>query len=124
MKQKTITSSEILAEVAVKGLQEVKGLDIVVMDLRKVVGAVADFFIVCSGTSDKHVQALANSAEAFAIKDLKDKPINVEGYQQGEWVLVDFVDVVVHVFQRDKRKFYNIEDLWADADFREIENMY
>ena len=124
MKQKTITSSEILAEVAVKGLQEVKGLDIVVMDLRKVVGAVADFFIVCSGTSDKHVQALANSAEAFAIKDLKDKPINVEGYQQGEWVLVDFVDVVVHVFQRDKRKFYNIEDLWADADFREIENLY
>ena len=124
MKQKTITSSEILAEVAVKGLQEVKGLDIVVMDLRKVVGAVADFFIVCSGTSDKHVQALSNSAEEFAIKDLQDKPISIEGYQQGEWVLVDFVDVVVHVFQRDKRKFYNIEDLWADADFREIENLY
>ena len=124
MKQKTITSSEILAEVAVKGLQEVKGMDIVVMDLRKVVGAVADFFIVCSGTSDKHVQALANSAEEFARKDLQDKPISVEGYQKGEWVLVDFVDVVVHVFQRDKRKFFNIEDLWADADFREIENLY
>lgn len=124
MKQKTTTASEILSEVAVKGLQEVKGLDIVVMDLRNVGGAVADFFVVCSGTSDKHVQALANSVEEFARKDLKDKPISTEGYQQGEWILVDFVDVVVHVFQKPKRLFYNIEDLWADAEFREIENLY
>lgn len=123
MKQKTTTSSEILSEVAVKGLQEVKGIDIVVMDLRNVVGAIADFFIVCSGTSDKHVQALAGSVEDYARKDLKDKPINKEGYQLGEWILVDYVDVVVHIFQKEKRKFYNIEDLWADGEIREIENV-
>ena len=124
MKQKTITSSEILSKVAVKGLQEVKGLDIVIMDLRNVVGAVSDFFIVCSGTSDRHCQALANSVEEFARKDLKDKPINIEGYQQGEWVLIDFVDVVVHVFQKDRRDFYDIEGLWADADFKKVESLY
>lgn len=124
MKQKTTTSSEILSEVAVKGLQEVKGMDIVVMDLRNVVGAIADFFVVCSGTSDKHVQALASSVEDFARKDLKDKPINKEGYQLGEWILVDYVDVVIHIFQKEKRRFYNIEDLWADGEIREIENLY
>ncbi len=124
MKQKTTTSSEILSEVVIKGLQELKGYDITLMDLRNVSGAVADFYVVCSGTSDKHVQALANSVEKFAWNDLKDKPISTEGYQQGEWVLVDFVDVVVHVFQKPKRLFYNIEDLWADAEFRAVENLH
>ncbi len=124
MKQKTTTSSEILSEVAVKGLQELKGFDIVVMDLRNVGGAIADFYVICSGTSDKHVQALANSVEDFARKDLKDKPISTEGYQQGEWILVDFADVVVHVFQKPKRLFYNIEDLWADAEFKVVENLF
>jgi len=122
MKQKTTTASEILAEVAVKGLQEKKGIDIVVIDLREVAGAITEFFVICSGTSDKHVQALAYSVEEFARKDLKDKPLSMEGYQQGEWVLVDYVNVVVHVFQESRRKFYNIEDLWADGKFRKVEN--
>lgn len=122
MKQKTTTAAEILVEVAVQGLQGKKGVDIAVIDLRKVQGAVTDFFVICSGTSDKHAKALAYSVEELALKELKDKPLSIEGYEKGEWVLVDFVNVVVHVFQEDRRKFYNIEDLWADGDYRKIED--
>lgn len=122
MKQRTITSSELLSEVVVKGLQEKKGLDIVRMDLRNVPGAVTDFFVVCTGTSDKHVQALAYSSEKLALEELQDKPMSISGYQAGEWVLLDFVDVVVHVFQREKREFFNIEDLWGDAEFKHYQD--
>lgn len=92
------------------------------MDLRNVNGAVTDFFIVCTGTSDRHVKALAESAEEFAKKELQDKPISREGVQLGEWVLVDYVNVVVHVFLGEKRKFYDIEGLWGDAEFLKVEN--
>lgn len=118
MKQRTISASETLAEVAIKGLQDKKGLNIVRMDLRNVTGAVTDFFIICTGTSDKHVQALSYSAEKLALEELSDKPMSMSGYQAGEWVLIDFVDVVVHVFLQEKREFFNIEDLWGDAEFK------
>ncbi len=122
MTQTTATASEVLSEVAVKGIQEKKGLDIVRLDLREAEGAITDYFVICSGTSDKHVQALARSVEDLAFKELKDKPINIEGYPSGEWVLLDFVDIVVHIFQRDKRTFFDIEGLWADADVKPYED--
>lgn len=124
MTETTTTTSELLSEVAVKGLQEKKGLDIVRMDLRDADGAITDYFVICSGTSDRHVQALSKSVDEVIRKELKDKPINTEGYTTGEWILIDYVDVVIHIFQREKRTFYDIEGLWGDAEVKSYENVY
>ena len=124
MKQMTTTAAEQLAEVAVKGLEDKKGLEIVRLDLRDVEGAISDFFVICSGTSDKHVQALSRSVEDMLRKEENDKPINIEGYSAGEWVLLDYVNVVVHIFQRDRRDFFDIEGLWGDAEVKKYEEIH
>ena len=119
---KTIaTEAKSLSQIAIEGLQEKKGQEIVRMDLTEVPGAVTDYFVICTGTSDRHVQALANSVEAIIQEDAGEKPHNKEGVQQGEWVLLDYVNVVVHIFQREKRTFYDIEGLWGDAEFENFE---
>lgn len=117
MMQKTITESKTIQQQAVDALEAKKGVNITMMDLRNVPGAITDYFVICTGTSDKHVQALADSVEEQLKLNLDERPINVEGHSQGEWVLIDYVDLVVHVFIREKRDFYNIEDLWGDAVF-------
>ncbi|MEM0995806.1 MAG: ribosome silencing factor [Bacteroidota bacterium] len=121
MTRKITTAAEVLSDIIIQGLQEKKGNSITRMDLRNVNGAITDYFVICTGTSDRHVQALAESVEEVVRKDLQDKPISREGTQKGEWVLLDYVDVVVHIFLSDKRRFYDIEGLWGDAEFEEIE---
>ena len=115
--------SELLVEEIVKGLQEKKGKGIVSLDLREIPNAVTDFYVVCSGDSNTHVNALANSVEDEVRKALKDKPWHVEGTSNAEWVLLDYVNVVLHVFQRSARDHYNIEGLWADAVVKEYEEV-
>ena len=115
--------SELLVEEIVKGLQEKKGKGIVSLDLRDIPNAVTDFYVVCSGDSNTHVNALANSVEDEVRKALKDKPWHVEGTSNAEWVLLDYVNVVLHVFQRSARDHYNIEGLWADAVVKEYEEV-
>ncbi|MEL6673670.1 MAG: ribosome silencing factor [Bacteroidota bacterium] len=104
-----------LSEIAVKGLQEIKGRNIVRMDLRNSDGSVTDFFVICTGTSDKHVEALADSV-VKEMSDLGEKPISKEGFEHAEWILLDYVNVVVHIFLGDKREFYRLEGLWGDAE--------
>jgi ribosome-associated protein len=112
-----------LVEQIVGGLQEKKGKDIVTLDLRKIDNAVSDYFVVASGDSNTHVEALAGSVEEFVRKTSKDKPWHVEGTSNAEWVLMDYVNVVVHIFQRDPRELYNIEGLWADAITKEYDEV-
>src|SRR6187551_4026407 len=119
-KKRKGVSSEILSEIIVKGMQEKKATDIVVIDLRKVKNAVADFFIVCSGNSDKQIDAIADSIDEEVFKALKENPWHVEGKNNKEWMLLDYIDVVAHVFRKDRREFYALERLWGDADIREI----
>ena len=114
--------SEKLAEVIVKGMQEKKASDVVVMDLRKVKNAVADFFILCSGNSDKQLDAIADSIDAEVFKALKENPWHSEGKSNKEWVLLDYIDVVAHVFRKDKREFFALERLWGDAEITEIKD--
>jgi ribosome-associated protein len=121
MKQKTDVSSEQLAMAAVEGIRDKKGLDIVTMDLRNVKGAITDFFVIASGTSDRHVQALADSVEKYIRENLNDRPFSREGVQRGEWILLDYVNVVVHLFQSERRYFFDIESLWADAETKRWE---
>lgn len=121
-KKRKGVSSEVLSEVIVKGMQEKKATDIVVMDLRKVKNAVADFFVICSGNSDKQLDAIADSVDEEVFKALKENPWHTEGKNNKEWMLLDYIDVVVHVFRKDRREFYALERLWGDADIVQIEN--
>jgi ribosome-associated protein len=114
--------SDTLAEVAVRGLQDRKGQDIVVMNLKELKNAVADYFIICSASSDTQLDALARSVEEEVEKVTGQAPWQSEGRTNREWVLLDYVDVVVHVFLRDRRQFYALEELWGDAEITHIED--
>jgi ribosome-associated protein len=108
--------STILADIAVKGMQEKKAKNIVLMDLRKIHNAVTDYFVICHGDSNTQVDAIAGSVEEEIRKAIGEKPWHREGFENAEWILLDYVDIVVHVFQKDQRDFYKLEALWADAE--------
>jgi ribosome-associated protein len=114
--------AEQLVDAVVYGMEEVKGHDIVVMDLRKVPNALSDFFVVCHGTSNTQVQAIADSVEKETFRILQDEPAHREGARNATWILMDYVNVIVHVFSKDARDFYALEDLWADASVKRIGN--
>ncbi len=113
--------SDELSACIIKGIQEKKGENIVVLDLQTVDGAVTDFFVICEGNSNTQVDAIKDSIEEEVRKALGEKPWHIEGTSNLEWVLLDYVNVVAHVFQKDKRAHYNLEGLWADADTKQIE---
>ncbi|MEP5253550.1 MULTISPECIES: ribosome silencing factor [Winogradskyella] len=106
------------------GIEEVKGKEITILDLREIENTVCDYFIVCEGSSNTQVNAIVNSVQKQVSKSLKDKPWHVEGTDNAEWVLMDYVNVVVHVFQKHIREFYDIEELWGDAKVTQIETSY
>jgi len=108
-------SSKDLSELVAKGMTEKKGLDIAILDLRKVKNSITDFFVICSGNSDTQLDALANSVEDEVYKISQTEPWQKEGKANGEWILIDYVDVVAHIFNKDKRKHYDLEELWGDA---------
>jgi ribosome-associated protein len=114
--------AEHLVEAVVHGMEEVKAHDIVVMDLRKVPNALSDFFVVCHGTSNTQVQAIADSVEKETFRLLQDEPAHREGTRNATWILMDYVNVIVHIFSKDARDFYALEDLWADASVKRISN--
>jgi ribosome-associated protein len=122
MPRKKKQDSEKLADLVVKGMQEKKASDIVVMDLREVRNAVADFFVLCSGNSDKQLGAISDSVDEFVYKDLKENPWHSEGRNNKEWMLLDYISVVVHIFKKDRREFYALEKLWGDAKTTVIED--
>lgn len=110
-----------LVDAIVRGIQEVKGKEIRVIDLRNIQNAVTDFFVICHGTSDTQVEAIAREIQKLVFKELNDEAIHREGMDKCEWVLLDYFDVVAHIFKEEARHFYNLEKLWADADVKEIE---
>lgn len=114
-------SSKKLCDAVVKGMVEKKAADILVMDLRKVKNAVADFFVICSGGSDKQLDAITQSIDEEVYKAVKENPWHVEGKNNKEWMLLDYFDVVAHVFRKDKRDFFALEKLWGDAEMTEID---
>ena len=112
-----------LSELIVQGMLEKKAEDIVLMDLREVQNAVSDFFVLCSGNSDTHIDAVAESIEEEVKKNSQQSPWHREGREQREWILIDYVDVVAHVFNKEKRMFYGLEELWGDAKIQKLEVM-
>lgn len=120
-KKDSLPSSQKLSDLIVKGMQEKKASEIVLLDLRKVKNAVADFFVICSGNSDKQIDAIADSVDEEVFKGLKENPWHVEGKNNKEWMILDYTNVVVHIFRKDRRSFYALEKLWGDAEITEIE---
>ena len=120
-KKRKGASSEKLSDVIVKGMLEKKAADIVVMDLRKIKNAVADFFVICSGNTDKQIDAISDSIDSEVFKALKENPWHTEGKNNKEWMLLDYINVVVHIFRHDKREFFALEKLWGDAKFTEVD---
>ncbi|WP_207533599.1 ribosome silencing factor [Desertivirga arenae] len=118
VKSKTINESTIISELVIHGIQEKKGNEIVRLDLRNIHSSIADYFVICHAESSTQVRAIASSIEEEVFKASKQNPVRVEGLEYGEWVLLDYVDVVVHVFKTDKRQFYGIEELWGDAEMQ------
>ncbi|MGX7668509.1 ribosome silencing factor [Flavobacterium pedocola] len=121
MAVKDISNDDLLANI-IKGIEDVKGNDIDILDLRAIDNTVCDYFVICNGNSNTQVNAIANSVQKVVSKELKDKPWHVEGSENAEWILMDYVSIVVHVFQKHIREYYNIESLWGDAKITSIEN--
>ena len=121
VKEKREISSEELSQLVVKGMQERKATNIVVMDMRKVKNAFTDYFVVSSGNSDTQVEAIAESVDKEVWEATRTNPRSTEGKANREWILVDYYDVIVHVFKKDRREFYKLEELWGDAEFTYVE---
>lgn len=116
VKNKAVQGSTRISEIAIQGIQEKKGNDIVRLDLRNIHSSVADYFVICHANSATQVKAIAHSVEEEIYKAFKTEPWRIEGLQHGEWVLLDYVDVVIHIFKTEKREYYGIEELWGDAE--------
>jgi ribosome-associated protein len=116
------SNADQLISVILNGIEDVKGQNINILDLREIENTVCDYFIICSGNSNTQVNAISGSVQKTVSKELKDKPWHIEGQTNSEWVLMDYVNVVVHIFQKHVREFYDIESLWGDAKITEIKS--
>ncbi|MFD1316927.1 ribosome silencing factor [Namhaeicola litoreus] len=114
MTKKTANPDILITEI-IKGIEEVKGQNITLLDLREIENTVCDYFIICDGTSNTQVSAISGSIQKSVSKKLKEKPWHIEGESNAEWILMDYVNVVVNIFQKSTREYYNLEELWGDA---------
>ena len=119
MTKKYINADDSIAAI-LKAIDDVKGVDVQILDLREIENTVCDYFIICSGTSNTHVKAISGIVQKQVSKATKDKPWHVEGEGNAEWILLDYVNIVVHVFQKHIRDYYDIESLWGDAKITTI----
>lgn len=114
-------SAEMLAGTMAEAMSAKKGVDIIILDMQKLPNRVAEFFVICGATSVTHAEALADHIELLARTECSMKPFHVEGLQQRQWVLLDYFDVVAHIFTDSSRAFFRLEELWADAEVTRLE---
>lgn len=119
MTKKSVSADNLITAI-LKAIDEIKGADIQILDLRKIENTVCDYFIICTGNSNTHVNAISGIIQKQVSKLTKEKPWHVEGERNAEWILLDYVNIVVHVFQKHIREFYDIESLWGDAKITTI----
>lgn len=121
-KSKDIENEQIVKNI-VEGIQERKGKEIVVVDMKRLKEAPCSYFVICEGDSNVHVNAVAMSVKDYVQDKIQVKPYATDGFENAEWIAMDYGQIIVHVFQRHARQYYNIEHLWADADLQTIENL-
>ncbi len=122
-KNKTVTrlsKNSKLIKTIIHAIQEKKGSNIITLDLRKINEAVADFFIICEATNTTQVKAIADFVEEEVQNKCDEKAYHHEGYQAAQWILVDYINAVVHVMMPETRKFYSLEEMWSDGAAEEI----
>lgn len=107
-----------------EGMTEKKAKNIVKINFQGTKNAVTDYFMICEVVTNKQVTAVSNSVEEIVLKQTKEKPIHKEGIENSEWIILDYFDVVVHVFQTEFRELYKLEELWADAEITKIDVKY
>ncbi len=110
-----LTRSSKIIKTIIAAIQEKKGENIISLDLRKINEAVADFFIICEASNQPQIKAIAENIEASVKEKCDEHPYHHEGFQTLQWVLIDYVNVVVHIMQPETRKFYKLEEMWSDA---------
>ena len=111
-------NTEILLKKIIHAIHNVKGKEVISLDLRKIDSAICEYFIICTGTSNIHTNAIEHSIRKEISKEIGEKPYSVEGNKAGEWILIDYLNIVIHIFQEEIRNFYSIEKLWGDAIFK------
>lgn len=121
-KEEEIATEELLEKI-IKGIQDKKGKEIVTLNISKIENSICDYFVICHGTSSTHVDAIIDSIEQKVKKELNEKPYHKEGLDNLTWVLIDYASIIIHVFQKDYRDFYNLEDLWADAPMHKYQDV-
>lgn len=121
-KTKVIDNEQIVKNI-VEGIQERKGKGIVVVNMNKLKEAPCSYFVICEGDSNVHVNAVALSIKDYVQEQIDVKPYATDGFENCEWIAMDYGQIIVHVFQRTSRQFYDIEHLWADASLQVIENI-
>jgi ribosome-associated protein len=114
-KKPSENEQETLMDCIVHAMQDKKARNIVSIDLRNIKNAFTDHFVICHGTSGPHVEAIGNFIEEMTLKKFRQKPFQKEGFENKEWILLDYFDIIVHIFLEDKRDFYSIEELWNDG---------
>jgi len=123
MAKKNVGTDHLVSEI-IKGIEDVKGNNITILDLREIENTVCDYFILCDGNSNTQVSAIAASVQKHVSKTLKEKPWHIEGESNAEWILMDYVNVAVHVFQKHIRDFYKLEELWGDGKITNVPSVY
>ena len=121
---KKVVSPDLLITEIIKGIEDVKGENITILDLREIENTVCEYFVICEGNSNTQVNAISAAVQKSVSKALKEKPWHVEGENNAEWVLIDYVNIVVHVFQRHIREYYDLEELWGDGKVTKIQSTY
>jgi ribosome-associated protein len=107
--------SEQLTALIVEGMEDAKAKDIIILDLQDIDHSITNYFVICHGASKPQLEAIADRVIEKTTRNLKAKPWHKEGFENAEWILLDYVDVVVHIFREDRREFYQLEKLWADG---------
>ncbi len=121
-KKKKKDNADELLELIIEAMQEKKAKDIATLNLKSIDKSVCDYYVVCHADSNTQVEAIAKNVDGLVKKKTGEDPWHTEGFQNAEWILLDYVNIVVHVFQKSQRDFYGIERLWADAEIKHIDN--
>ncbi|MDI9356377.1 MAG: ribosome silencing factor [Chitinophagaceae bacterium] len=120
IKKQSSDPIKILRDSIIMGIKEKKGEEIIIMDMRHIKNAIVDYFIICSGNSDTHLDSISSAIDDFVYQYIQKHPYSKEGTQTKEWVLIDYLDVIVHIFKKERRVFYALETLWGDAKIESI----
>ncbi|MSQ80044.1 MAG: ribosome silencing factor [Flavobacteriaceae bacterium] len=118
---KSAPTTQQLVDSIVRGMQELKASKIIVLDMRNLKGAITDYFVICHAESNRQVEAIAKSIDGLVKKETGEDAWHTEGRENAEWILLDYINVVAHVFEASKRDFFGLEELWGDAEIQTFE---